>query len=138
MFFIELFASVIFAVVISSMSVYLLRRSGYRMAFFGLFLLVLLAIWAGGIWIKPVGPDIGGVYILPFIIAGILVVVVMLAFTRQKGPYGRKETIEFLEKVKDQEDIQKITNISLNLFFYFLLVLLIVAIVVNYAGKSGF
>lgn len=137
MFLMELLASVIFAMLASSLSVYLLRRSGYKMAFFWLFTLVLLATWAGGVWISPVGPDIGGMFLLPFIIAGGLVVIFLLAFSRQQGPHGRHETIDLLEREQYKQDIQKITTISLNLFFYFLLVLLLVAIVARYVSKGS-
>lgn len=133
----DFFASVLFAVMASTLSVYLLRRSGYKIAYFWLFLLVLLATWAGGVWISPVGPDVGGLFLLPFIIAGLLVILFLLAFTKQSGPYGRKETIELLEKVQREKDIRQITTISLNLFFYFILILLLVAIIVHYATKGA-
>jgi len=128
----ELFASAIFALLASIMSVWILRRGGYRMAFTWLFLLVFLAIWAGGIWIKPVGPTFGGVFYLPFAASCILVVFIFLAFTRSNKPQGRVETIELLEKIQRKKDFEKISIISINIFFYFLLCLLLVAIITKY------
>jgi len=138
MFLVDLIASVIFAILASMLSVHMLRRSGYKMAFFWLFMLVLLATWAGGVWISPVGPDIGGIFLLPFVISGILIVLVLLAFTaRGHKPQGRHETIALIEREKQKRDLQKITTISLNLFFYFLLILLVLAIVARYATNIG-
>jgi uncharacterized membrane protein len=135
MFITELFASILFAVMASLLSLYLLRRSGYKMAFSWLFLLMLLATWAGGLWISPVGPAVEGVVWLPFAIAGVLVVLFLLAFMRPRRPHGRKDTIELLEREKQNKDLQKITTISLNLFFYFLLFLLLAAIILRYATR---
>jgi hypothetical protein len=47
------------------------------LVFFGL---VLLAAWAGGVWIRPVGPPAWGVYWVPFLLVG-LVIALLLAVT---------------------------------------------------------
>jgi hypothetical protein len=47
------------------------------------FALVLLAAWAGGVWIPPVGPPVLGMYWVPFLFIG-LVVAVLWAVTH--GP----------------------------------------------------
>lgn len=43
------------------------------------FLVVFLAAWAGGVWVTPFGPPIGGVYWLPFVMVGLLVAVLLAA-----------------------------------------------------------
>jgi hypothetical protein len=129
MILIEMVASIVFALLSSSLAVYLLRRRGYQIAYFWLFIFMLLATWAGGIWIRPVGPDIGGLFIVPFIMAGVLAICFLMAFVRPPGPHGRRETIYMLERIQRQREIKKITTISLNIFFYCLLVLLVVAII---------
>jgi hypothetical protein len=114
------------------MSVLILRRSGYKIVFHWLFSLVFLAIWAGGIWIRPVGPSVGGVFFLPFVIVGFLVVISFLAFTKKDKPQGRVDTIDLIEKIQRKRDFEKISVISINIFFYFLLVFLISAVISKY------
>jgi len=132
MLLIEMVASIIFALLSSSLAIYLLKRQGYQVAFFWLFVFMLLATWAGGIWIRPVGPDVGGLFIVPFIMAGILAVILLLAFTRPPGPHGRRETLDMLERIQRQREFKRVTTISLNIFFYVLLALLVVAIIWRY------
>jgi hypothetical protein len=124
--------SIIFALLSSSLTIYLLKRQGYQVAFFWLFFFMLLATWAGGVWIRPVGPSVGGLFIVPFIMAGVLAVGFLIAFSKPPGPHGRRETLDMLERIQRQREIKKITRISLNTFFYFLLALFVVAIVWRY------
>jgi hypothetical protein len=124
--------SIIFALLSSSLAIYLLKRQGYQVAFFWLFVFMLLATWAGGLWIRPVGPNVGGLFIVPFIMAGVLAVCFLIAFSKPPGPHGRRETLDMLERIQRQREIKKITTISLNIFFYFLLALFVVAIAWRY------
>lgn len=132
MLLVEMVTSIIFALLSSVLAIYLLKRRGYQFAFFWLFVFMLLATWAGGIWIRPIGPDVGGLFIIPFIIAGALAVCLLMAFTRPPGPRGRRETLDMLERIQQQRELKKITTISLNIFFYVLLALLVVVIVWRY------
>ncbi len=132
MFIVELLASVVFAVMASTLSVYLLKQSGVRMATAWLFTLVVLATWAGGIWIRPMGPDIGGLFLLPFMVAAGLAVLIVMAVARRPGPRNRRETIAILEHERRKKDMQAVTTLSLNLLFYFLVILFTIAIIVHY------
>ena len=132
MFIAELLASVLFAILASTLSVYLLRLSGVRMATFWLFMLVLLATWAGGVWLRPMGPGVGGISLMSFVIAAALAVLLVLAVARRPTPHNRRETIAFLQQEQRKKEMQAVTTLSLNLLFYFLLILFTVAIVAHY------
>ena len=102
------------------------------MATFWLFMLVLLATWAGGVWLRPMGPGIGGISLMPFVIAAGLAIVMVLAVARRPKPHNRRETLAFLEQEQRKKEMQAVTTLSLNLLFYFLLILFTVAIVAHY------
>ena len=46
-----------------------------------LFLILLLPIWAGGVWVGPMGPALFGVYALPFLFVGLGVTLLLVAVT---------------------------------------------------------
>lgn len=43
------------------------------------FLTLLLPIWAGGVWLGPIGPAVFGVYALPFIFVGLGIALLLAA-----------------------------------------------------------
>jgi hypothetical protein len=45
----------------------------------GLFFVIFLATWAGGLWIQPVGPVMWGVSFTVFIVVGVLVALMVAA-----------------------------------------------------------
>ena len=57
------------------------------------FVVVLMATWAGGVWLTPVGPAVGGFYWLPFLVAG-LIVSLLLAATAI--PAKEESTVTFV------------------------------------------
>jgi len=48
--------------------------------FFGL---VLLAAWAGGVWLPPVGPSFLGVYWMPFLFIGLVIALLFAPMVRR-------------------------------------------------------
>jgi hypothetical protein len=113
----------------------LITRSDVRRTGFGWFLLiVLLATWAGGVWLRPFGPIWGDIRWLQFLIAGLLVILLFALFAPFKAPGGRQETIEQLQEIARQKEVQKVAYVTLGIVFWVVLVILIAAIAIRYVA----
>jgi len=111
----------------------LITRSDVKRTGFGWFLLlVLLATWAGGVWLRPFGPVWGDIRWLQFLIAGLLVLLLFALFAPLKAPQGRHETIDQLQKIARQKEVQKVTYMTLGVVFWVVLVILIAAVTIRY------
>jgi hypothetical protein len=90
------------------------------------FLILFLVIWAGGIWITPIGPMLWGVYWVPFFIIGLLIALFLAAATPPpRPPHVTPETLE-----RRQEELRP--HLALETFFWTLLVGLVIVIAVRY------
>ena len=113
----------------------LITRSNVRRTGFGWFLLfVVLATWAGGVWLRPFGPRWGDIRWLQFLIAGLLVLLLFALFAPFKAPRGRHETIEQLQEIARQKEVQKVTYVTLGIVFWVVLMILIAAIAIRYVA----
>lgn len=52
--------------------------------------LIVLAAWAGGLWLAPFGPAIGGVFWAPFLAAGFAFFLLLAALTPASGSDERE------------------------------------------------
>ncbi len=85
-----------------------------------LFVLFFFVIWAGGLWMAPVGPTHFGIVWLPFTLVAIMMSVLVVALMPHRtGPAQLAET---------NREIQA----GLGLFFWVLVLGLVVAIIVAY------
>jgi hypothetical protein len=95
-------------------------------------LIVFLATWSGGVWLKPIGPALWGIHWLSFLFVGIVVGLIMAVFSYQKPPMGRQETLAMLERMEEREMLREATYITLSLFVWILLIALVVAVILRY------
>lgn len=127
MFLIDLLIVILVALVLSAAlsSLYYERRdlqlAGVWSLFAVLFLLLLSATWAGGIWITPFGPTIWGSYWLPFIVVGVLVALLLAALPPEP-------TLPVSEKTPPVSE----TSIALGLAFWVVIFFFLVAVAVRY------
>jgi len=86
-----------------------------------LFIVFFFAIWAGGVWVAPVGPSHFGITWLPFLLIAILlgVLVVVLA-----PPGGRRH--------RDERELEREVEVGLGVFFWVLIGTLLAAIIAGY------
>jgi Ca2+/Na+ antiporter len=127
-FFVSLAIALLICVVYA-----LITRSGVRRTGFGWFLLfMLLATWAGGVWLRPFGPIWGDIRWLQFLIAGLAVLLVFTLFAPFKVPRGRQETIDQLQEIARQKEVQEVTYVTLGIVFWVILVILIAVIAIRY------
>jgi hypothetical protein len=130
MFFTDLLFAVVVALVISALLTGVMgwRLPGKRVsaAWLGslifLFLILFLASWAGGVWLRPFGPVLFGGYWLPFTIVGLVTALVLLTAT-VPPPRRRPSTPR---EVEVDEAVATMFN-----FFFWVLSLALVAVIVT-------
>ena len=91
------------------------------------FVVIFLVIWAGGLWINPVGPPWWGSPWLSFLLVACVLGLVAAAFLAARpGP----------SQAADGTAVETDVGISVGIFFWLLLLVLIVAIAVRYAWPT--
>ena len=130
---VEVFIALCSALLVSALIGLAMRRKMERTGFFWFFLILFLATWAGGIWIGPLGPSFRGMHWLPYVLVAIAVGFLLAAVAPRRAPRGRIETLEMLEEIEQERKLEKLTFISLGLFFWMAIFVLITAIIVRYA-----
>jgi hypothetical protein len=79
----EIVFSIVIAAVFVGLLILILKPSKEEntgiMTFAFLFVALFLPIWAGGIWLGPMGPAILGMYVLPFLLIGLCVALLLAA-----------------------------------------------------------
>lgn len=131
----EFLVSLAVALLVCALLVLATRSSVRRTGFGWLFLFVLLATWAGGVWLRPFGPAVGDIRWLQFLIVGLLVVLLIALFAPFKAPRGRHETLDQLQAIAREKELQQVTYITLGIVFWVVLVILIAAIVIRYIAR---
>jgi hypothetical protein len=122
---VALIGCVIFALVTRSRT----RRTGFGW----FFLFVLMATWAGGVWIRPFGPALADIRWLQFLVVGLLAVLLVALFAPLKTPRGRHDTLDQMEEMARQKQVEKMTYIALGAVFWLVLSVLIWAVIAHYA-----
>lgn len=136
MAFKEFLISLVVALVLCVIFALVTRGRGRRTGFVWFFLFVLLATWAGGVWLRPFGPALADIRWLQFLVVGLLVVLMFALFAPLKPPRGRHETLDQLEEIARQKELTKVAYITLGIVFWVILVILIIAIIIRYTVGS--
>lgn len=130
MVLLELFFAFLFALVFSAV---LTRGYGWRHparpdagpAGLFLFLILFLAIWAGGVWLAPFGPMVWGVAYIPFLIVAIVVTLLLIAAAPPRRPKSSEEVVKEAEEAAT-------AGLVFGLFFWILLIALAAAVILKY------
>ena len=128
----EFLISLVVALVLCVIFALVTRRRARKTGFVWFFLFVLMATWAGGVWIRPFGPALSDVRWLQFLVVGLLVVLTFALFEPLKPPRGRQDTLDQLEEIAHQKELTKVTYITLGILFWIILVILIIVIIARY------
>ena len=128
----EFVISLLIAVIVTGVFLFLVRQTGRRTGLLWLFLLVFLAVWAGGVWVRPFGPTLWGIHWVSFVLVGVLVILFLIIFMPKRPPRGRHETIDMLDRIQDEKNMEELAWITLSIFFWILLFGLVIAIVLRY------
>jgi Ca2+/Na+ antiporter len=132
----EFLISLVVALVLCVIFALVTRRKVRRTGFIWFFLFVLMATWAGGVWVRPFGPALSDIRWLQFLVVGLLVILMFALFAPLKPPQGRHDTLNQLEEIARQKELTKVTYITLGIVFWVIFVILIIAIIVRYAAGS--
>ena len=132
MFILEFLIAVCVSLVLSALFILATRRRDKGGDLLWLFIIIFLATWAGGIWLKPIGPTIWGIHWLAFLLAGIFVLLLLAIFIQRRPPSGRRETLDMLERIAKEREVESVTYVTLSAFFWILLAALIIAIIIRY------
>ena len=127
----EFAVSFIVAVLFTGLYVFLTRGDSRRTGLIWLFLIIFLTTWAGGIWLKPVGPTLWGVHFLTFLLVGLTTVLFLIIAIPRRAPRGRRETLDMLERIEQKKALERVTFLTLSLFFWILLALLVTVIILH-------
>ncbi len=130
MFFADLLAALIVSFIAVAILIALMgweqpRGAGVRDTVLFMFTIFFLVVWAAGVWARPLGPPLWGVYWLPFLFAGVIVFLIMLAVVPPRRPRTRREAVE-----QAREETEAVSLFGC--FFWVLLVILLFSIVSRY------
>ena len=128
----ELFLALAIAVLCSLLFSWMLRRGGPRYGFPVFFLAIFLITLAGGLWLRPFGPLLRGIYWLPFIVVGLIGSVLLFFAAPKRPPANRKETLEMLDRIEQEKELEQTAYLSFNVVVRVLLVLLVAAVGIAY------
>jgi hypothetical protein len=112
----------------------LLRTTGPWASFPLLFLALFLATWAGGIWLAPIGRPVGGVYWVPFLMAGIVFALLLAAVVPPERPEEQETTIELLTEA-EKKARERTNRLAVGLLFWLFAGVLAIAILLRYVGS---
>ncbi len=136
----DLLIALLVAVVLALILAYPLGRRGPGPLSGLLFFLIILflAAWAGGLWIGPRTFDLFGLAWIGFLGVGIILALILAAFAPARRPPRPPVTeVETTGEAKTKppttgSDAGAAVALTLGIFFYVALVLLIAAIVLHY------
>jgi hypothetical protein len=106
-----------------------------RTGFFWFFLIVFMVTWSGGIWLQPSIAISGELRWWPFLIVGFPFALLIAIFGPRKPPEGRHETLEKLEEMAGEKELEELTYTTLKIVFWFVLFVMAAAIVFRYATR---
>lgn len=89
------------------------------------FLIIFLAVWAGGVWFSPLGADLWGLRGIAFLLVGLIVALILAAVVPRRSPRTRWEATA-------QAEEQQFAAWTFSIFFWLLLVVLAGLIIARY------
>lgn len=132
MFFTDILLAFAFALLFAGLFSLVFKRTGPWASFVVLFIVIFLAAWAGGVWIRPVGPALFGIYWLPFLIVGLILALLMAAAAgSSRPPRTRMEAIRQAEEKAEAER-------AFDAFFWVFIIIMVAIIVLGYLYPRAF
>jgi hypothetical protein len=131
MLWINFLFAIIVALTLTALFYFIIRRSGLWGNVFLFFLIVFLGAWAGGLWLRPIGPPINGFYWINYLITGFLLALLLAAIGSSDSSRERKK-VEF--EAEENKVIEKRTREPkrFDLLLTSLVLLLIIVILLGY------
>jgi hypothetical protein len=108
------------------------QRTGPFAGVVWFFLMILFASWAGGVWVRPIGPALWGVYWVPFVMVGLLVALLLFASTPTQ-PFVKPPRP--LDDQAEAEVEAEVLGATLGASFWVMLIFLVIAIAAHYITR---
>ncbi len=125
-FYVDLLWALLVALFITGLLVAGLRKARPAVRIVAsLFIILLLGVWAGGLWLSPIGPPVLGGYVVAFFVAGIILA---LFIAVASYPFYPAYQTEERSSTPDRSPF----SLPVSALFWLLLALLVVAIVAAY------
>ena len=126
MIFYSIIISILFALVFAVLLAFPFRRrvAGPFNGMLFLFFIIFLFTWSIGSWMEPVGPMLGGVSWLGYLLVAVLVMLLlgaMLPPSPGRSRIIRKSEID--ENVKERE-ISQAVSVTIGIFFWIMVLIL--------------
>ena len=120
-----LVAALLISLLLTLISVFLIRRKGPWGSAWTFFLVIFLTLWLVSIYVAPVGPIYIGIAWAPLLIAGILLTILLIASMPNANDW-RDENIKPTSETKIETVKRPVSK-----FFWILIVLLAMAIMIG-------
>lgn len=130
MFVTEFLIAIVIALLVTVIFAYGLSWNGPWPSFWWFFLVILLASWAFGLWARPFGPAVFGVFWAPFLAFGLVVALLLAAAAPpdRRGPPRAPD----LPSEHDEDVAAGGAVVALGVFFWIVVLVLLSAVVVGY------
>ncbi len=130
MIFLEILFAIIIAILFSLFLGVLLGwqlpgRGGLWPSLMFLFFLIFIATFAGGYWLRPIGPALWGINWISILLIGFVVMLLAAAIVPPRRPRNTREAIRQAEERAE-------TEWSLGIFFWLLLLVFGIAIIARF------
>lgn len=124
MTFVSIALSVLFALLFSAILVYGFSRrtTGPFDGMLFLFLIIFMFTWGLGSWMTPIGPVVGGVSWLSYLIIAIVVMLLIGAMLPPSRPRGSRAA----DRAVEGDEAARAVGITFGFFFWFMLITLFV------------
>lgn len=124
--------SLVVALSVSLILSLFMHRGSPRGGFFFFFLMLFLITLAGGLWVRPFGPNFHGVFWVPIMVIGLIAGLFLYKSAPRRSPRNRKEMIYTMKVEKERRQLEQLTYISLDIFFWIIVLLLIISIIYRF------
>lgn len=129
MFLAEILFAIGIALVLTAIFSAAFGSTGPWPSFWVFFGIVLLVAWAAGLWARPFGPALWGVYWLPFVVFGLIAALVIAAAT----PPSPDVPPDVPDRPLPANDVAATeASIAISVFVWILVAILLIAIVAGY------
>lgn len=129
MFLTDLIAALVITLALGALFLWGAGRHNPWGGFFWFFTVLFLFTWAAGAWTGPYGPPVAGFYWVPFLIWGILFLLILSALF----PHRRTD-IKFQTETERKEvpEVETPRAVAANVFLFFFLALLVIVLLAYY------
>ena len=131
---VDFLVAFVFALVLTWIFGAAVGTTGPWSGFWVFFLTVLLFSWAIGLWVRPLGPALWGVYWLPYVVFGLFLALLIAA----AAPVDRRPRAERRPPAPGRAVPESVgatgTVVAVSVFVWIALAVMAVAILIGYLG----